>query len=322
MQLEYENHIKNKNLSREMKDFDKGRAKSNDELCVACFDLQQVLPTPHSNESIMYYTRKLCTFNLSVYDLGTKEGYAYIWHEGISGRGANEVATCIYKFLQAQSIRGKKEIILYSDNCGGQNRNRYFLTMLSYAKKVFNFTKIEHKFLERGHTQNENDSVHATIEHKSKHLSIYTTPQWAATIQMARASSPYQVIELASSDFLDFKCIAEAVPNFGFDNDGGKIKWMKIKVVTIKGHDNNTVKLVYSDQTSACLNLGVRFSSTRAAKSKSKTFSLPDVQPLYGVKSPPKIAASKYKSLVCLCRKNIIPEVHHQFYFNLRHESE
>lgn len=229
MQSDYEKHIRCKEWVREMKASDKAKAKADSTLSVACFDLQQVLETPHSNESVMYYTRKLCTFNLTVYDLGTKEGYAYIWNEATSGRGSCEIASCVFKFLEQQSIMGKKEAILYSDNCGGQNRNKNFVAMLSYAKSKFQFKKIQHKFLERGHTQSENDSMHAAIEHKSRHVSIYTTPQWAATVRISR-SRPYQVKELHSEDFFDFKCLAESVPNFVYDIQGQKIKWLKQKL--------------------------------------------------------------------------------------------
>lgn len=37
---------------------------------------------------------------------------------------------------------------------------------------------IKHTFLEKGHTQNESDSMHATIECSKKHKTIYILAQW------------------------------------------------------------------------------------------------------------------------------------------------
>ncbi len=107
---DYDNHIRNKQLAREMKEEDKAKAKNVPHCSAACFDLQQILVTPHSNESVLYYSRKLCTFNLTVYDLGSKEGYSYIWHEAISGRGADEIASCVYMYLKSQANLGKKRL--------------------------------------------------------------------------------------------------------------------------------------------------------------------------------------------------------------------
>lgn len=63
--------------------------------------------------------------------------------------------------------KGKVEFVFYSDNCGGQNKNRYILTMFVTAAMKFNVT-MTHRFLECGHTQNEGDSMYAAIEKASQ----------------------------------------------------------------------------------------------------------------------------------------------------------
>lgn len=64
--------------------------------------------------------------------------------------------------------------------------------------------KIEHVYLEKGHTQNENDSVHSTIERATRHVPVYTPEQWCTAVRSARREKPYVVNEMACSDFLDF----------------------------------------------------------------------------------------------------------------------
>lgn len=53
---------------------------------------------------------------------------------------------------------------MFSDNWGGQNRNRYTAFAIRYERNHFNLKRILHTFLEKGHMETENDSIHATVE--------------------------------------------------------------------------------------------------------------------------------------------------------------
>lgn len=78
-----EEHLKSKTTCRQIKEQEKLRAQTDRNVNVACFDLQQVLTTPHSMSSQLYYRRKLATFNLTGFDMGNKRGHCYMWHEGV-----------------------------------------------------------------------------------------------------------------------------------------------------------------------------------------------------------------------------------------------
>ena len=97
------------------------------------FDLEEVLPTPSSVESCLYYKRKLNMYNLTVYDYRNGQGYFNVWAETTAMRGSNEIASCVYRYLEPISKEGVKKVTLFSDSCRGQNRNKNFLTMLWYA---------------------------------------------------------------------------------------------------------------------------------------------------------------------------------------------
>ena len=105
-----------------------------------------------------------------MYNMANGEGYCYIWDESISGRGACEIASCIYSFLKDCAAKGVNEVVLYSDNCSGQNRNRFLVSMYAYVLHSTAFHTIRQNYLEKGHTQNENDCIHATIEHEKNIL--------------------------------------------------------------------------------------------------------------------------------------------------------
>ena len=108
LQEEYDRHISNKLLSRASKDSDKLKAKAADtDFVAACFDLEEVLLTPHSFESVLYYKRRLNTFNFTLYNMGTKDGYCYVWNKTMACRGASEIASCVLHFIKTMSESGK-----------------------------------------------------------------------------------------------------------------------------------------------------------------------------------------------------------------------
>lgn len=161
----YNTHRQQVNLSRKEKENDSKSAKTNN--CItACFDLQAVLPTPSGEVSLFYYKRRLSTFNFTIFDMTCNAGHCYLWYEGIAHRGPNEIASCLLKFFTNHA--SGKEIILYSDNCSGQNKNKFIVCLYLYAVQKLDIPKITHKFLITGHSQNEGDNMHSLIEKQKK----------------------------------------------------------------------------------------------------------------------------------------------------------
>ena len=67
----------------------------------ASFDLESVLQLPTSNVSLTYYSRKLCVYNLTVWEgKRPNEGHCFTWPEIEGKRGSNEIATCLYSWLK------------------------------------------------------------------------------------------------------------------------------------------------------------------------------------------------------------------------------
>ena len=131
----YQEHQNRKQLSRQEKENDKKKAKTDPRYNVTAFDLQAVLTTPCSLIGELYYKRKLCCYNLSCYDLGNKNGTCYIWDEMQGKRGSSEVSTCLFLHLNSivNKTSGVEEVTLYSDTCGGQNRNQYVASCLVHC---------------------------------------------------------------------------------------------------------------------------------------------------------------------------------------------
>ncbi|CAB3232002.1 unnamed protein product [Arctia plantaginis] len=79
----YTTHILQKQSFRAKRSERKQEAQK-DALTIACatFDLQQVINLPISNESAVFYKRRLSVYNFTIYEMVSHDCFCYTWHEG------------------------------------------------------------------------------------------------------------------------------------------------------------------------------------------------------------------------------------------------
>lgn len=112
------------------------------------------------------------------------------------------------------------------------------MLMYLYAVQRLKIGTITHKFLIKGHTQNEGDSVHSVIEKSVtralKSGPIYVPSQFITLIQNAkRKGKPYQVTEMSFDDFFDIKDLSDQFVNINSrQTESFKINEVKIMRVT------------------------------------------------------------------------------------------
>jgi hypothetical protein len=310
-EVEHLAHHARKERVREQKEEHKNEAKTSDTVHAVTFDLQQVLQSPKLNVSSLFYKRKLSTYNLTVYSLSDKKCVNYMWHEAKAGRGSCEIATCIFKYLGSLSQQITK-VVMYSDTCGGQNRNINFATMCLRAIRELPIVTIEHIFMESGHSQMECDSAHSAIESAYKKVDIYSPTDYYRIVTLARRHDPYSVVQLETADVINYRSMATAyVRNRSKDLNGAKVNWMHIKwlrydklqpnVIQFRnGYDGEFRKMVVN--TGARGRCPVLF---------------PEASPIFV--NPPAITLAKFLDLVSLCDSLAIPRDYHAFYHNLPH---
>nr|CAH7766657.1 unnamed protein product [Callosobruchus chinensis] len=191
----FEQHIKEKNMVRELKNRHKEASMSDPTVFCGVFDLQQVIYLPISEESGIFYNRRLSNFNITFYDLAGKDCYCFVWYEATGKRGATEIATCLFKVLERYSRQGAEEICLFSDGCYGQNKNTIVVAMSLYALKMFpQLVKMSLSFFVTNHGQNEGDSAHSSISHAIMKVGDILEPsQLLPIITLARRKQPYKV---------------------------------------------------------------------------------------------------------------------------------
>lgn len=191
------------------------------------------------------------------------------------------------------------------------------LAMYQYAVNVLpKLRSVTHKFLIKGHTQNEGDSVHSTIQRNIiralKSSPIFVPDQYITLIKTAKKKgTPYTVKELTHESFFDLKSLA--VGNYSTDTDGTKVKWADIKIMrTVKENRNKFLfKTSYEQEDYR----SVSTLTKRQTKSGSEIV-VGDciVRKLYAQKLVPQ---AKTEGILKVIRKNVIPKYYESFYINL-----
>ncbi|XP_063225537.1 uncharacterized protein LOC134532706 [Bacillus rossius redtenbacheri] len=315
LQEQYCAHQKRKEECNTAKSIDKERATTDPSFVSATFDLQSVLQIPSSDVSLLYYSRKLCAYNFTVYECSTNtnSAYCFAWTEINGKRGSTEIGTCLFDYLTGLPEQ-VTEVSLFSDTCGGQNRNKHVAALLLYDVQTTHLQEIEHKFLESGHTYMEVDSMHSAIEKAKKYVPVYSMQDWLVIFRIARSkrlrnkrNEPYIVKELKYSDFYNIQQLTQLLmKNTTKDVTGATVKWLQVKCFKYSKEAPWVLQYKYehSGEYQAIRVLG----KGRAACPK---------QLLKAYSNPLPISVAKKNDLQKLCRSGIIPEELHGWYNNL-----
>lgn len=230
---------------------DSALAKDDPETLVIAFDLEQNLPVPTLTHNSMFYLRQLWVYNFGIHLCSDESAFMCIWDETIAGRGSSEIISCLLEYLSCNNPSVKK-LTCYSDSCFGQNKNTQMICFWEWLIWCQRFTRIDHKFLVRGHTYLPCDRDFALIEKRKPSAMVHLPGDWEKVIKEARPSKPFDIQRMSKDNFFDFsvlsanftmrkKCLSKQTVlistgmwfNFGEGEDGGKIiahpgeYWMK-----------------------------------------------------------------------------------------------
>lgn len=302
----YQEHRAKKDEARNEKEKDKESLNK-----VFTMDLQSVLLCPQSNVSALYYKTKLILHNFTLFDLHTKNGYCFLWHEGEGELKSHCFASIICTFLATKVLpymdpNNKPNIILYSDGCAAQNRNSTLSNaLLNFS--VQNNVCIIQKYLEKGHTQMECDSMHSAIERKISGRVINVPADYVNLLKTARINPrPYEVQYLNHTYFKNFSEI-NFVNSIRPGRKAGDPTVQNIRALKYHSDGSIEYKIKHSDEFQI---LPVRFNK------KCLVVPIENLPRLYYGKL--KIKREKFEHLQSL--KSTMEPDYHSFYDSLEHE--
>lgn len=305
---EHQYHLKKKDEARDSKTSDKTRAKTDASVKVLCMDLESLLVCPRSKASSLYYKMKLSCHNFTIYDLVSDKAKNYFWHEGEGELNANIFATCVIDYLDNIDLTNVTEIIIYSDGCTYQNRNTTMANALLLWAARKNVTVFQ-KYLERGHTQMECDTIHSCIERKVRNKSIYVPQMYVDNILEACHKNPCKVQYVDHTFFTNFDALGY-YPSIRPGTGVGSSMVTDIRVLKYLPEGKIQCKLNHGD---------TEFMDIPKARSqRSRTVQVNDTElvgKLYNRSLP--IKKAKYLHLMQL--KSIVPKDYHGFYDCLSH---
>lgn len=279
-------------------------AKTSTDTTVITFDLMKTLPTPVLTTGIVYYKRQLWTFCFGIHNMGTDDAYMFVWDESMASRGPQEIGSCLLHFFK--HYVNTKRVVMYSDQCGGQNRNIKMSLLCQYVVSSPDFTieEIDHKFLVSGHSYLPCDQDFGLVEKNKKYYKeIHIPDSWIPVIQTARKKKPFKIIKMTASDFISTQSLEKNITNRKLSVSSSKVEWLKFQ--WIKFHKTHPFSIYYKYSN----NEMVLFNEVNVMKRTSTIITHLDTL------EKPTISEKKKKDLLELLQ--FIPPVHHSFYLNL-----
>ncbi len=176
------------------------RQDTSEDTAVISFDFMQNLALPHLPVQDTFYLRQLTISVFSIHNVKTGKSKYYVYHEGICGKGANEVGSFLLQYI-SQLPDNIQHLHVFSDNCYGQNRNHTIVRMF-LALAHNRFASVTQYFPIRGHSYMPNDRDFGHLKARLRvEDRIFTTMKFVRLIASAPNVEEVQLVQ--PSDILD-----------------------------------------------------------------------------------------------------------------------
>ena len=204
----HDEHLKYRNEARIAYQRDGERMWKDGEIIVSA-DMMRIFLLPQLPHKECIFTSRLVVYNETFSPVGRRSWRAgdvprpvsVLWHEGLAGRDAPDVASAFIRYLQTQ--RDAEQVTIWLDNCTAQNKNWVLITGLlqTVNNPAGGLQKITLKFLQKGHTSMSADAVHQVCNKGLKRKRVV-----ADMDDFKDAIEPSsRLLEMRPEDFLEVK---------------------------------------------------------------------------------------------------------------------
>lgn len=182
-------------------------SKSRPDVMGIAFNYMQNLPLPLLPVQEVFYLRKLWFYVFNVYDIKNDKAYFYTYPEGEGNKGPNDVCSMVLDFVTHHIPEEVQELHVFSDACGGQNRNHALCRLLCSLTMNNRFKVIHQYYPIRGHSFMPCDRMFGTVKREvRRHDRVFSPEQYNSMIRSAKKKQPtFEVNTVQCDSFLDFK---------------------------------------------------------------------------------------------------------------------
>lgn len=236
LKKEHNKHLEQAEMAQTLRRDDFKTAVDNQDHECLTFDLEKTLPLPRIPTNIVFYKRQLWVYNLGIHSGKLNRGFCYVWCENEAGRGAQEVGSCLLKHIETQLAPEVQHLTLWSDSCGGQNRNIKMILLLKHIlHRSTQLSDITLKFLCSGHSFLPNDADFSDIESALKHQQrLYLPTEYMNIMKTCRKKNPFVVTKMDGADFVSVSNLEKNIVNRKVGDGGEKVNWLHIKSIRLE----------------------------------------------------------------------------------------
>lgn len=313
---EHDAHLLQAEVARSSMKNDFSAAASNPEIETLSFDLEKTLPLPRIPTNIIFYKRQLWLYNFGIHAGSNNRTICNVWLEGEAGRGAQEVGSCLRTYC-ANNMRGIRSLILWSDSCGGQNRNiKVVLLLKTLLEEHESLEEIRCRYLMSGHSFLPNDTDFGDIECAIKRQQrIYSPDDYMAIMKNCRRKNAMIVERCNAADFVSTANLEKLIQNRKVDTENNKINWLQFK----------EIKLLKSKPFSILIKTDHNVEEYREIDLSKKKIGRPSSKPIFSEALKPLwpdgklISSAKLQDIKSYMY--LIPKPEQHFYRNLKGDS-
>ncbi|EGZ20011.1 hypothetical protein PHYSODRAFT_492739 [Phytophthora sojae] len=122
------------------------------------FSQNLTVPSVSSTPCQWYFCSLMAVYVFGIFYENEQFQTNYVYDETVSGKGSDQINAMLHHFIKTVVVPiGKKKLVVYADNCGGQNKNNLVIKFLLAQVHMGVLERVDYKFFVKGHTKNSCD---------------------------------------------------------------------------------------------------------------------------------------------------------------------
>ncbi|KAE9050061.1 hypothetical protein PR001_g2737 [Phytophthora rubi] len=156
------------------------------------FSQNRTVPSVLSTSSQWYFCSLINVSVFWIYYENDGMQANYIYDETVGGKETDQFNSMLQHFIRTTILpSGKKKLVVYADNCSGQNKNNLVIKFLLAQVQLGLFERVDYKCFVKGHTKNSCDRGFGSIRKHVGRQDLSTMDQPDLALHVVRIAVPF-----------------------------------------------------------------------------------------------------------------------------------